>query len=190
MSLQANRGQGEQNPSRFVYNLSYLLPFGKGKSLLSSGVPSVIAGGWSMDSIVTFEAGYYVTAIMPSDIWNVGSTDSLRPDVLHDPNLPASQRTPQLWFDTAAFARPAQYQYGNAGRSIVEGPGLLNVDFSLHRTFRIKESSTLQFRFDAFNGTNHTNFGLPGLSYGTSTFGVIGSAAESRDLQFGLRFRF
>jgi hypothetical protein len=120
----------------------------------------------------------------------VGSTDTLRPNVLRDPNLPVAKRTQQHWFDTSAFTLPGQYQYGNSARSIIEAPGVINVDLSLHRSFRVTETSTLQFRFDAFNATNHTNFGLPGLSYGTSTFGVIGSAAESRDLQLGLKFKF
>jgi hypothetical protein len=190
MTLKNNRGEGEGNPNRFVYSLGYELPFGKGKPLLSHGAAATIAGGWSFNSIVTFQTGAYVTAVIPSDIWNVGSTDTLRPNVLRDPNLPAAQRTPQHWFDTGAFAMPAQYQYGNAARSIVEAPGLINVDMSLHRTFQVTEKATLQFRFDAFNATNHTNFAIPGLSYGTATFGVVGGSAESRDLQLGLKFRF
>jgi hypothetical protein len=190
MSLIANRAEGEGNPNRFVYSMGYVLPFGQGKSFLNKGIGAALAGGWSFDSILTLETGPYVTPVIPSDIWNVGSTDTLRPNVLRDPNLPVAQRTQQHWFDTSAFTSPAQYQYGNAARSIIEAPGVINVDLSLHRSFKVTETSTLQFRFDAFNATNHTNFSLPGLSYGTSTFGVIGSAAESRDLQLGLKFRF
>ena len=88
------------------------------------------------------------------------------------------------------LATPAAFKYGNAGRSIIEGPGYFNIDLSLQRSFRITEGSRIEFRFDTFNATNHTNFLLPGNNFGTSNFGVIGSALEARDLQFGLKFYY
>ena len=67
---------------------------------------------------------------------------------------------------------------------------MINVDFSLLRSFKTSEKTALEFRFEAFNLTNHTNFSLPGNSIGTAAFGAIGSALESRDLQFGLKFYY
>ena len=73
----------------------------------------------------------------------------------------------------------------------MEGPGVYNLDFSLVRDFKIREQKAVQFRFEAFNLLNHPNFGLPETTFGVpSTFGIITSALESRDLQFGLRFSF
>ena len=190
VSLRYNTGPGEANPNRFVANLNYQFPFGPGKRFLPRGVGGAIAGGWSFSSILSLESGYYITAIIPTDIWNVGSTTSLRPNVSQDPNLDIGQRIPQHWFNTSVFSLPAQYQYGSAGRGIIESPGFMNLDLSVHRAFRITETSRLEFRADAFNATNHTNFSLPGLSYGTSSFGVIGSAFTSRDLQLGLKLAF
>ena len=82
----------------------------------------------------------------------------------------------------------------------------MNLDFSLLRNFQMTEGTRLEFRFEAFNLTNHTNFRLPGTSCaaipladnptptctgGTgSTFGIIGSAFEARDLQFGFKIYF
>jgi hypothetical protein len=157
---------------------------------LTDGVAGKILGGWSVFGILTLEAGPYITATIPSDILNVGSTASLRPNVLRDPNIPASQRTPQHWFDTAAFVTPQAFTYGNAGRSIIKGPTVRNLDLALLRDFKAHERLTVQFRFEAFNSTNHTNFGLPGTSFGTGSFGVIGNAYEPRDLQFGLKLVF
>jgi hypothetical protein len=190
MTLKNNRGQGEGNSNRLATTVGYELPFGKGKKFLPNGVGAAVAGGWSLTSILTLSSGFFVTAVVPSDIYNVGSTTTLRPDLLRNPNLDPGQRTPQKWFDTAAFALPTGFRYGNAGRSIIQGPGVINLDLALARVFNVTEKSRLQFRFDAFNSTNHTNFSLPGTSIGTSTFGVIGSAFESRDLQFGLKFYF
>ena len=138
VTLLSNTGPGEMNPSRFVANINYQFPFGPGKRFLTGGVGGAVAGGWSFSSILSMEAGYYITAVIPTDIWNVGSTTSLRPNVSASPNLPVGQRTPQHWFNTSVFSLPAQYQYGNAGRGIVEGPGFMNLDV-LHAASRLPD---------------------------------------------------
>ena len=66
----------------------------------------------------------------------------------------------------------------------------MNTDFSLLRSFPITEQKRFEFRFEAFNVFNHPNFSLPTNSFASPLFGVIGSALESRDLQFGLKFYF
>ena len=101
---------------------------------------------------------------MSSDRLDAGTTASQRPDYRSNPNLRHEERTPQRWFNTMRCAVPAAFKYGNAGRSILEGPGLINLDFSLLRNFRITEETRVEFRFEAFNLTNHTNFRLPGTS--------------------------
>jgi hypothetical protein len=190
--LSANRGLSEGNiPSRLVLYTGYDLPFGPGKKFLSNSLAGKVFGGWSVQSILALEAGPFLTASIPVDIYDVGSTASLRPDLLRNPNLPSSQRTPQRWFDTGAFALPKKpFTYGNAGRSIIQGPGFVILDASLQRSFHTSETSRLEFRFEAFNAPNHTNFGFPGLAFGTSSFGVIGGAQPGRSLQFGLKFYF
>ena len=83
------------------------------------------------------------------------------------------------------------YTYGNAGRGIVQGPGLANLDTSLQRSFKTSETTSLQFRFEGFNITNHTNFWPEGnLGFGVANFGVIQRALASRNLQFGLKFYY
>jgi len=191
MPLRQNRGIGEGNiPARLVLSTGYETPFGKGKPFLTDGVAGKLLGGWSLYTILTAQKGPRITAVYNLDRLDVGSSATSRPDALRNPNLDTSARTPQRWFDTSAFATPPAFQYGNAGRGIIEGPGYLNLDFSVMRSFRPVERLTVQFRFDAYNGTNHTNFLLPTLNFGTSTFGVIGSSLESRDLQLGLKIVF
>jgi len=191
MTLAQNRGLGETHiPHRFVTNAGYQLPFGKGKSMATEGFGAALLGGWTLNGTLSLEKGRWFTPAMSSDILDVGSTVTARPDVLRNPNLAADARRPQQWFDSAAFQRPPLTRYGNAGRGIIEGPGLFNVDLSVLRSFRIRERSRLEFRFETFNLTNHTNFDLPGNSFGVASFGVIGSAMESRDLQLGLKIYF
>ena len=55
---------------------------------------------------------------------------------------------------------------------------------------RFKENYNIQFRAEFFNGFNLVNFGAPGTTFGTSSFGVISSAADGRVIQFGLKLLF
>jgi hypothetical protein len=80
------------------------------------------------------------------------------------------------------------YQLGNAGRNILISPGSRNLDLSITKLFPIRERTTLQFRAEAFNATNHPNWGNPGTTLGTAAFGTITSNDNlPRVLQFGLK---
>ncbi|MFN0166319.1 MAG: TonB-dependent receptor domain-containing protein [Bryobacteraceae bacterium] len=175
---------------RLVLTSGYELPFGPGRSWLQQGAASHLLGGWSIQGIASFQDGPWFTVLLPGDAIDTGSVNSQRPDVVRNPNLDASSRSRIRWFDTAAFVRPTELRYGNAGRNIVRGPGLINVDLSVHRRFQIAERHRIEFRFEMFNSANHANFTLPGNSFGTGNFGVIGGALEPRDLQFGLKYFF
>lgn len=87
---------------------------------------------------------------------------------------------------------------GNAGRNILTGPGLTNVDFALVKNTRLAEALNLQFRAECFNLLNHTNFQVPPLVQGTDIFDSTGAAnptagiltstaTSSRQLQFGIK---
>ena len=54
-----------------------------------------------------------------------------------------------------AFALPTQYTYGNAGRNLFSGPGFVNFDTSLSKTFPIHDRLAFEFRADAYNTFNH-----------------------------------
>jgi hypothetical protein len=200
ITLRSNRGLSEGNiPGRLAWLMGYDLPFGPGKPHMTDNVLGRVIGGWSTYGVLTLQKGQWFTPVMSSDRVDAGTAASQRPNYATNPNLPSDQRTRLRWFDTAALTVPAALTYGNAGRSILEGPGLINLDFSLMRNFRLTESKRLEFRFEAFNLTNHTNFRLPGNSCSATvpggpctggTFGVIGSAFEARDLQLGFKLYF
>lgn len=104
--------------------------------------------------------------------------------------LPAEQRTTERWFNTAAFAAPPAFQFGNVGRNTIIGPGLLNFDLMAARSFRITEGASLQFRGEFFNALNTPNYDIVGRIVNNPQFGVVQSQLPPRQIQFGLRLAF
>jgi hypothetical protein len=105
--------------------------------------------------------------------------------------LPPSQRTPDHYFNTAAFSDPLPYTFGNAGRDTIPGPGNEVFDFSLHRVFTLREQRQLELRAESFNLFNYQNLGIPGPypDFGPF-FGKIFSVGQPRRFQIALRFEF
>jgi hypothetical protein len=100
------------------------------------------------------------------------------------------------YYDPAAFADPATNTYGNVGRNTLLGPGSVNLDFSLFRTFKFTERFDLQFRVDAANLFNSPHFFNPGVNdsnnnLGSGSFLELTSAKnDERQFRFGLRLSF
>jgi hypothetical protein len=176
-------------PRRLVASAIYELPVGPGKPILSQGPLSKILGGWTISGILTLEDGLPFT-VYPSYDSSNGESYILRPDRIGNGNLPSGQRTRLHWFDTTAFVQPAPYQYGTSGRNILQGPGYKGLDVAVLKNFRLAEQKTLQFRAEAFNLPNFVNWGRPGSTLDTATYGQIWSAGASRELQFALKFLF
>jgi hypothetical protein len=136
------------------------------------------------------QTGAPFTVNLGVDQANIGAGPSQRPDQLRDPNLPASERTPERWFDTSAFALQAPFTFGNAPRNSVIGPGFANVDLALAKTWMVAGSRQLELRWEVFNLLNKANFDLPNRIFGTPNFGRIFSAKNPREMQFGARLSF
>ena len=97
------------------------------------------------------------------------------------------------WFDTSCFVAPPSYGFGDEGRNVLTGPGRNNLDFVLHRSFRIPrwESGRLEFRGEAYNVFNHPQFANPGATIGNPGAGVIsGTSVANRIVQLALRLAF
>jgi outer membrane receptor protein involved in Fe transport len=179
--------------NRFVLSGVYLLPFGPGRSFLKNaqGFAAELIGGWQFQGIATIESGQPFTPVLASDNSNTGEFND-RPNVVGNPYAPGpgcpKTRTPECWVNPAAFALPARYTFGNAGRDILIGPPLREVDLGLIKDTPLGESRKLQFRAEMFNIANHPNFDNPSRTALTPLFGKVGSAEASRQIQFGLRF--
>ncbi len=147
-------------------------------------------GGWQVNGVLMLETGLPMHPTQTTQpLADECSRCNRRPDRISDGNLSDSERSLGRWFDTGAF-RLALNHYGTSGRNVLSAPGLLNIDFSLFKNFRITESKNLQFRWESYNATNTPAFNPPGLSIGTGTFGVVTSSGLGREMQFGLRFQF
>jgi hypothetical protein len=101
-----------------------------------------------------------------------------------------SNPTPGEWFNTAAFATPPYGHFGDAGRNILDGPGLRAVNVSIVKNTPIGERLNLQFRAEFFNALNRTNLNLPDSFVGSPTFGQVVSAQDPRRVQFAVKLLF
>jgi len=154
-----------------------------------------LIGGWQWNGIITGQTGFPFTPLVGFN--QSGNGDTRAPDrVSLNPSFsgPIIPGTPTQWFNPNAFLLPAAGTYGNAGRDILTGPGLVSFDSSLFKTTRLTERLALQFRAEFFNLINHSNFGMPIITTFTSagkispTAGLINyTATTSRQLQFGMK---
>jgi len=164
----------------------YDLPFGRGHRWL---------GGWQTNGIWTFQSGrpFGVSLLSDLDRSNTGRTSfgfgaNDRPNRLADGKL--ANPAPERWFDTSAFALQRFGTFGNSGRNILTGPGLANLDVSVTKNTALSERINLQFRAEAFNVANRTNFDLPDSVFGSGTYGRILSAQAPRHMQLGIKLLF
>jgi hypothetical protein len=203
-----NNNKGERSLSsqdvsqRLVISYVLDLPFGHGKHYLSgaSGVMDKLVGGWGVDGVTIFQSGFPLvfsnSAPNYATLFGAGS----RPNFVGgcSKSAPAGGRA-QLneWFNTACFAAPADFTFGNEPRTdpSLRGDGVKNFDFSVFKRtkFGPDEKLGLEFRTEFFNLFNRTQFAPPNTSLGSATFGQVTSTypgTNPRLIQFGLKFLF
>jgi hypothetical protein len=199
----SNNVRGERGLSsfdlrhRFSGSFVYDLPFGRGRSVgrNAQGWWNALIGGWQMNSVITLQSGQPFTAALPGEfdnsntgLANLGFGAGDRPNLVGDPKL--SNPDPERWFNTDAFALPPFGTFGDAGRNIIAGPSLRNVNLSFLKNTPLTETTTLQLRAEFFNVSNHPNFAQPNNFFGTPGFGRVLSARDGREIQFGLKLLF
>ena len=178
-------------PNRFTTAITYELPFGRHKALLShSRAADLVVGGWSLNVVGTAQSGYPLTITQPNSNSVFGASYQ-RPNVTGvSPSVNASfaQRL-DGWINPAAFSQAAQFTFGNAPRTLgLRGPGQANWDVSVFKTFAITERLKAQVRGEALNATNTPMFAYPNTQYTNPQFGVISEQMNySRMIQLGIR---
>ncbi len=151
----------------------------------------LIAGGWQISGIFSAQSGFGFTPLIAGDN-ALSATGSQRPNVILgvDPFGPDT-RTPTHWFNGNAFVLAPRGFFGNGGRNILDGPGIINLDLGLMKNFPVTERIRVQFRAEFFNLSNHPNFQGPASTVNSPSVGIISSTnTEARQIQFGLRLDF
>ena len=140
------------------------LPFGPGKQYLTSGLASRVLGGWSLSGLATARTGtpINITISRKAAALPDGNTSSQRPNLVPGASIYAATRSiPTLWFNSAAFATPANGTWGNLGRYIGSGPNNYEIDGGLQKRFRLTERVNPNFRASAFNLLNNPQWSNP-----------------------------
>jgi hypothetical protein len=195
-NLQAERGLASFHlKHRWSSSAVYNLPFGPDKAFLTEGIASKILADWQLSGIYSMQSGFPFTINLQGDTAGVGAGTGgifIRPNAVAGQNwqLPSDQRTTDRYFNTSAFAAPATGSFGNVGRNTVIGPGMVNLDVVLARSFSFTETKKLQFRAEAFNVLNHSNYTIVGRLLNTPTFGRVQGQLDPRQIQFGAKLLF
>jgi Carboxypeptidase regulatory-like domain len=159
----------------------------------SQPLARALLNNWTVSAIVTLQSGAPLTITAGQDRNFDGNTND-RADLVGEPKLDSGRPRDELielWFDTGAFALPAVGADGSAPRSIVDGPGIRNVDLGIFRDIHLGGRSSLQFRLEATNVFNIVNLMNPGTNFGApATFAKIRAARDMRRIQLGTRFSF
>ena len=192
-NLRAERARSNfDTRQRFTLGYTYDIPLGP---LAEQAWVKRLLGGWQTNGIVVLQSGRpFSVALLPErdnsntgrSILGFGAND--RPNLAGAAEIsnPSSSR----WFNTDAFALPAFGSFGNAGRNILEGPGLATWNVSLVKSIRASERASVQFRTEVFNLFNRTNLDQPDNFFDSPTFGQVLSAQNPRRLQFGMKILF
>jgi hypothetical protein len=148
--------------------------------------------GWQLNGITTFFSGPPYTVNINGDIANTGNQSGyMRPNLVGDPN--AVNQTTASWINKAAFASPAAFTFGNAGRNILRAQGAHNLDLSIFRSFPLpfSEGMKVEFRGEAFNAFNSPRYAAPVANLSNSNFGQVQATANTeRQFQFGVKIIF
>jgi hypothetical protein len=189
-------------PNAAVVSFIYNLPVGTGMKFGSgfNRFENAALGGWEVSAINTFKQGSPLAIqadLNPASLFG-GSQHS---DVVGNPNLPgnfaanpgcagpARVHTVQAWFNPCAFVAAPAGAFGDAPRYMgnLRAPGYAFTDMAIEKWFGIREFARAQFRAEMFNAFNHPILGEPYPSLGSGTFGTIGYADVSRQIQLALK---
>lgn len=187
-----DRGSGTYD-RRHIFNINYVydLPF---FAHASNGFVKKGLGGWQLSGVVMMQTGLPQNVAFGTDTLGLGGGTTNRPDYVGKVKYPKTQAA---WFSKGSFAAPlapwaggTNNGFGTARKDAVVGPGRVNFNTSLFKSFPITESAKFEFRAESYNTFNHTQFNALDLGFTDSNFGQTTGTQDPRVLQFGAKFLF
>jgi hypothetical protein len=185
-------------PHRLVVSYVLNLPFGKGRRFANwTGFAGALVSGWAINGVTTVSSGYPLAlSANNNNLATYFGAGTIRPNVVAgcDPVVEgaATSRLDQ-WFNTACFAAPGTYSFGDASRTDpkLRSHGENNWDLALAKTTTVRGDVNVQFRVEAFNLFNRARFAPPATIVNGANFGkVTAQANKPRLIQLSLRVNF
>jgi hypothetical protein len=199
-NMDANFGYSNYHqPYNSTTSFVWSLPFGQGRRWGSGASPvmEALIGGWQVAGINTVYAGEPVTFTYSPDATFVVSgiaqdfrgANNYRPNVTCAPMASSADRTISNWFNRACVVLPTDpsQPFGNAGRNSVRGPLFWQFDLAASKRFALGGQAAFEFRFEAFDLLNRTNFRAPNGNRSAAGFRTITSTFDPRQLQLGFK---
>jgi hypothetical protein len=170
-------------------------------SLRGKGLSQTFLGGWQWAGIMAAESGtpfsvvngvYGDSAGVADGTTGIGSYADLVGDPHASSNCPplAAATKGIALFNCAAYTQTQGLTFGNSGRNSLNNPHRTNLDMSVFKVFKPKENVQVQFRAEAFNVFNHTEWNGVNPYVSTTNFLFSTGAHMPRVLQFALRITF
>jgi hypothetical protein len=179
----------------FAFNATWEIPI----RAAWSGAARALAGGWQLSSILTLRSGIPLTPQLGFDraraLPRSGGAGQ-RPDLVSGCSLNPVLGGADHYFDVSCFAVPAAGTFGNVPRNTIIGPGYAAWDMAFFKNVPLPGGRRIQLRAEAFNITDHVNFGLPQMTVFNSS-GLVSNAGQitsivgtARQWQFGAKVDF
>jgi hypothetical protein len=185
----SNYHQPYNNTTSFVWTL----PFGENGSRLMQA----LIGGWTLSGINSVYAGEPVTltyspgatAVVSGIAQDFRGANNYRANVTCDPLTPSGERTIGTWLNRSCVSLPTDISqpFGNATRNSVRGPMFWGFDVAASKRFALGGPAEFEFRLEAFNLLNRTNFRAPNGNRSAAAFGTITQTYDPRQLQLGFK---
>ena len=189
----ALHGNCATSDQRQVVNLSAVAQTPK----FSGRALRLLASDWQFSPIVKLRSAQFFTVTTGVDNALSGEGGQ-RPNLANLNPYPANQ-TINSWISASAFSAPTPGTYGNLTPYNMKGPGMFQFDMALSRTFKVRESQSVQVRAESFNLPNHMNPSVPVAATNSGAFGQIQNdisgtsgltAGDQRIIQFALKYVF
>ena len=181
--------------ARHTVGVSLILssPFGKGQRFLPNGIAAKILGGWQLQVLSTLRTGTPFTVTDSNTTLNATGSNQFADCIGPARKLGSVSQ----WYDRSTFAHPTSIRFGTCPTNNLWGPGLINTDSGLSRTFHLYERFNLEARGQLFNTSNTPHHANPNSNLSSSTFmqatGIANSGRDGidqRTAQVSLRLSF